>query len=483
MTFTFPSGLARRLVLPVILSGTFVQLVSVTVMQVAIPAIQQDLGARPGAAELVLAGYTLTYACSLITSARLGDRHGYRRYFVAGMVVFIVAAIVAASAGSTSVLIAGRLLQGLGSGLMAPQILSIIQTAFHSQYRARALGAYGATMAVASMAGPLLGSIIMQVDPLGLGWRAAVLLTVPVGLAALLLAPALPPSTPCRGRHTRVDLVGAALSLAGFFLFVVPLALGPDAGWPLWTWLSLATSVVLLAGFVVSQRKVRNPLVHKSALATRAARWGIGAVFVFNAGVPSFTFLLSLHLQDAQGRSPLETALTITPFAVGAFGGSVVAERLGRRFGASTLAVSAMTLAVASVLVAVTIGAPGIRWELWLVLLIGGVAFGVFTASVFTRVLDRVAPEAVSSLSGLLPTAQQLGGTLGVAAAGSVYFASATDAVTGMWHAMSYQAAVFAAAAGAAAILARARLDGTPVDAVARQQIFAGSVSHAQDQR
>ncbi|MCP2168591.1 MFS transporter [Goodfellowiella coeruleoviolacea] len=453
---------APRLVLPVVLSGTFVQLLSVTVMQVAVPDVQRDLGAGPGTGQLVLAGYTLTFACSLITSARLGDRHGYRRLFVLGMAVFTVAAVIAAVAPTAGPLVGGRLLQGLGSGLMAPQILSIIQTALPDQRRARALGAYGATMALASLAGPLLGGVLLQADPLGLGWRAAMLLPVPVGVLALLLAPALPAGGGRRGRESRVDAVGAGLSLAGFALLVLPLTLGRDADWPLWTWLSLALAAVLLAGFAVAQRRVAHPLIHPTALAEPATRWGIGLVFVFNAGVPSFTLLLSLHAQGALGYSPLWTAMVITPYAAGALVGSVLAERLGRRFGATALTASAAAFAAVCLLVAVTLGVPGLGWVLALVLAVGGFGFGVFTASVFAQILARVRPAAVSSLSGLLPTAQQLGGTLGVAIAGVVYFGPAPDAGSALWHAMTYQAVVFAAAAGMAAVVARARPAGPP---------------------
>ncbi|MBW8093038.1 MFS transporter [Streptomyces hygroscopicus subsp. hygroscopicus] len=444
----------RAPLLPVLLSGTFVQLVSVTVMQVAVPDIRQDLGAGPGAGQLALAGYTLTYACSLITSARLGDRFGYRRLFVVGMAVFTLASLAAAAAPATGVLVVGRLVQGLGSGLVAPQILSVIQSAVPEARRPRALGSYGATMAVASLAGPLLGGILLQLDPLGLGWRAALALPVPVGLAALALSSALPPG---RGRPGagRVDVLGAGLSLSGLVLLVLPLTLGQDAGWPVWTWISLVTAVALLAAFVVSQRRVPHPLVHPSALAGRTTRWGIGAVLVFNAGVPSLSLLLSLHLQGPLDRGPLQTALTVTPYAVGALLGSGVAEAAVRRYGAAVLAVSAGVLAAVSLLVAATITASGPA--LWLGLGAGGMAFGVFTASVFSLVLEGVPANAASSVSGLLPTAQQLGGTLGVAVAGVVYAAPAAGPDTAFWHAMGYEAAVFGLAAAATAALHRAR--------------------------
>jgi MFS family permease len=176
---------------------------------------------------------------------------------------------------------------------------------------------------------------------------------------------------------------------------------------------------------------------------------------LFNAGIPSFILLLSLHLRGALQLGPLPTALTITPYAVGALLGSALAEAAARRLGAAVLVLCAGGLGVSTVLTAVTIAAPGPA--LWLVLGVGGIAFGVFTASAFALVLARVPGEAASSVAGLLPTAQQLGGTFGVALAGLAYTAPAADAGAAFGHAMGYEVAVFALAALAAAVLHRGR--------------------------
>jgi MFS family permease len=435
----------RRLALVVLLSGTFVQLMSVTIMQLAVPSIRVDLGAGSGAAQLALAGYTLTYACTLITAARLGDNFGYRRTFVVGTAVFTAATIVAAVSPDTTTLVVGRLVQGLGAGLVAPQILSLIQTAVPEDHRARVLGRYGATMAIASLAGPLLSGLLLHWNPLGLGWRVALALPVPVGVAALLLHRVLPVG---RGVGAgRVDPLGVTLSLAGLVLLVLPLTLGQDAGWPPVTFISLALAVALLVAFASSQRRVRHPLVEPAALAARSTRWGIGAVLVFNAGIPSFTLLMSLHLQGPLHRGPLETALTIAPYAIAALLGSALAEQAARRYGPAALTAACGALAVASLLIVPTVDGPAP--VLWAVLAVAGFAFGLFTASAFSLVLARVPAAVASSASGLLPTAQQLGGTLGVAVAGVAYAAGA------MGLAMAYEAVVFVVAAIATTTLRR----------------------------
>ncbi|MGW2771805.1 MFS transporter [Streptomyces olivaceoviridis] len=430
-----------RLVLPVVLSATFVQLLNVTVAQVAAPAIQAGLGAGPGAVQLVLAGYTLTYACLLIPAARLGDRYGYRRLFVAGTVVFTAGSVAGACAPDAASLITARLVQGSGSGLVAPQVLSLIQAATPAARRPRALGSYGATMALASLAGPLIGGLVLRADLFGLGWRPVMLLTVPVTLASLAGATALPRSRGADG--LRVDKLGALLVTVGAGALVLPLALGREAGWPWWTWAGFAVAVAALAHFVRGLPHRPDPLIHPAVLRDRSARRGTLLVFVFNTGVPSFTYLLFLHLQSAVGYSALSAALTSAPFAAAAVGGSRAAPALTRRYGPRVLTVASLVLAGMCLALAPLVGSAAGRQAALPVLAAGGAAFGAFTASVFTLVLAEVRGPAAGSVSGLLPTAQQLGGSIGVTAAGLVYYAPAADADTAFRHAMLYQVAAF----------------------------------------
>ncbi|MFC5823744.1 MFS transporter [Nonomuraea insulae] len=430
----------RRFVLPVVLSATFVQLLSVTIAQIAAPAIQADLNAGPGAAQLILAGYTLTYACLLITAARLGDRYGYRRLFVLGTAVFTIGSVACACAPDAVSLIVARLVQGAGSGLVAPQVLSIIQVAIPIDRRPRAVGLFGATMGVASLAGPLIGGLLLGADLFGLGWRLVFLVTVPVALASLTGATMLPRSRGAEGQ--RVDGVGAVLATVGFGALVLPLTLGREAGWPWWTWAGLVVAAFALGCFAWTIPRRPDPLIHPSVFGDRTARWGVLLVFVFNAGVPSFTYLLFLHLQSALGYPAVAAALTSAPFAAAAVLGSRAAPALSGRHGPKVLTVGALVLAGMALALAPLIGTAA--WAVPPVLAVGGAAFGSFTASVFALVLARVSGTAAGSVSGLLPTAQQLGGSIGVTAAGLAYFARAPSTGAAFWHAMLYEAAVFA---------------------------------------
>ncbi|MGW5867849.1 MFS transporter [Streptomyces sp. NPDC055239] len=431
----------RSFLLPVVLSATFVQLLNVTIAQIAAPAIQSGLGAGPGAVQLILAGYTLAYACLLITASRLGDRYGYRRLFVLGTAVFTAGSVACAAAPGAGWLIAARLVQGAGSGLVAPQVLSLIRTGVSPDRRPRALALYGATMGVASLAGPLIGGLLVGADLFGLGWRAVFLVTVPVALVSLAGAALLPPTRGTDGQ--RVDWVGAALATTGFATLVLPCALGREAGWPWWTWASFAMAAVTLTCFVHTLRHRPDPLIHPSVLRDGTARRGVLLVFVFNAGVPSFTYLLFLHLQSALGYSALSAALVSAPFAAAAVVGSRAAPALSRRLGATALTAAALVLAGTAVALAPLIGTGPGRHAALPVLAAGGAAFGLFTAAVFTLVLAGVRGAAASSVSGLLPTAQQLGGSIGVTAAGLAYFAPASGANAAFAHAMAYEAAIF----------------------------------------
>jgi EmrB/QacA subfamily drug resistance transporter len=440
----------HRLVVPVVLSATFVQLLNVTVAQVAAPAIRADLGASPGGVQLVLAGYTLAYACLLIPAARLGDRYGYRRLFVVGTAVFALASAACALAPTTGALVAARLVQGAGSGLVAPQVLSILQTAVPAARRPHALGLFGATMGVASLAGPLLGGLLVGADVLGLGWRPIFLVTLPVAVATLALATVLP-----RSRATtrqRIDGLGAVLATTGFGALVLPLAVGPEAGWPPWTLLCLAGSAVALTGFWLTLGRRRDPLVHPEVFRDRTLRSGVLVVLVFNAGVPSFSYLLFLHLQTALGYTPLAAALTSAPYAAAAVVGSRAAPRLAGRWGPRLLTGSALLLALVSAGLVPALGGAAHPEAALPLLALGGAAFGAFTASVFSLVLGRASADAAGSASGVLPTAQQLGGSIGITLAGLCY-AAGPGAAFG--HAMAYECAVFVLTAAITLRLAR----------------------------
>src|SRR6266540_1435981 len=194
----------RWLMLAVLITGQFMALLDVTIVNVAIPTIHAKLNASGAAIQLVVAGYTITYAMLLITGARLGDLRGHRNVFLAGLATFTIASLACGLAPNTSALVSARFVQGTGAALMVPQILSVIQRQFSGAARTRALGVYAATLASGAVVGQVIGGVLVSAS-----WRPVFLVNVPVGLAAALLVPRLVPADHVPGGR-RLDLTGLA---------------------------------------------------------------------------------------------------------------------------------------------------------------------------------------------------------------------------------------------------------------------------------
>lgn len=246
---------SRWAALPIVLAGTFMVVLDFFIVNVAMPAMQADLRAGTGAIEWVVAGYGLTFATLLITAGRLGDRFGRRRMFTAGLGLFTLASAACGLAWSPASLVAARLFQGAAAALLSPQVLSIIGVAYTGPDRVRALSVYGIALGLAAAGGQLLGGVLVQTDLAGLGWRSCFLINVPIGAAALALAPRLVPESRADGAP-RLDVAGTALVTAGLTAVMLPLIEGRQHGWPAWTWLSLGAAPVLLAAFAAHQRRL-----------------------------------------------------------------------------------------------------------------------------------------------------------------------------------------------------------------------------------
>jgi EmrB/QacA subfamily drug resistance transporter len=415
-------------VLAIVLSAQFMLMVDISIVNVAIPSIRADLGASPAAIQLVVAGYQLAYACVLITAGRLGDTYSHRRMFLLGMAGFTAASVAAAVAPSAGDLVVARVLQGLCGGLMFPQVLSMIQLTFPPGRRGQALGALGAVVGVATVAGPLLSGVLIHADVLGQGWRSIFYVNLPVGCAALLAAWRLLPDSRA-DRAPRPDLAGAALATVGLALIVYPLAQGPARGFSTLDMVLLSAAAVVLAVFVAHQRRktarADSPLVPSTLFADPAFGVGLAALFAFTLGLPAFFFTSTLFLQDGLGYSALDTGLVQFTFAVSTTGSSFASVRLARRLGKHVLTAGSLILAatMAAMLIAVHVAGTGL--DPWLVmtplLFVGGIGLGTFVAPATTIILSGVRSD-VGAASGVLATVQNVGGAVGVAAVGVLFF-------------------------------------------------------------
>ncbi|HVQ94726.1 MAG TPA: MFS transporter [Mycobacteriales bacterium] len=415
----------RWIMLAVLVTGQFMALLDATIVNVAMPTIGADLHASGSALQLIISGYTITYAMLLITAARLGNTFGTRNLFLGGLVTFTLASLACGLAPTTGLLIAARFVQGAGAAGMVPQIFSVIQREFTGAARTRALSVYATVIAVGAVAGQIVGGVIVTADLFGTGWRPVFLLNVPIGLALAVLVPRLVPAGRVPGGR-RVDLVGLVTASAAVLLIVLPLVLGREQGWPAWTWLSLVAGLLLAAVFVQVERGIAarggDPLLNLNVLRAPGMTAGVLALAAGMVTYGGFLFTLALHLQLGLGDTALRAGLTFAP-AAATFG---LVGYFWRRLPAGVHhAVSPTGLALAAVGyfgVGISLHAGG-SGEPWLTptLVLLGIGFGGALSPILSQALVRVPVSAAADASGLLTTTMQLAQVIGIAVYGTLF--------------------------------------------------------------
>ncbi|HEU5059377.1 MAG TPA: MFS transporter [Kofleriaceae bacterium] len=430
MTSAAPPYPARPFaVLATVLPATFMLVVDSSIVNVAIPSIERQLGASYAEVQLVVAVYQLAYACVLITAARLGDIHGRKRLFLTGTAGFTLASIACGAAPTPGVLIAARTVQGLMAGMMTPQVLSVIQVTFPPDQRGRAFGWYGTTIGLASTTGPLLGGLLIAASPFGLEWRSVFYVNVPIGVAAIAAAARVLPES--RAPSARgLDLSGAALITAALFLVMVPLTEGRQQGFPAWMVAMLVAGLAALAAFGwLEARKSaadRSPLVHTGLFRDRGFRRGLALACLLMFGIPAFFFVVAQYLQNGFAFTPLHAGLTTFPYALGTSLTSLASDRLVKRFGPSVVQVGYLVLlgaVLAMRLVVLALGSEMSSWDLVGLMFACGLGFGLVYAPLTSMVLERVAPRDVGAASGVLSTGQMVAAALGVGVIGGLFAA------------------------------------------------------------
>jgi EmrB/QacA subfamily drug resistance transporter len=418
----------RWVALAVVLIAGFMQLVDISIVNVAIPSIQRDLDATYAEIQWVLAGYQLAFAVMLITGGRLGDIFGRKRLFMAGMAGFTLASALCGLAQSPAMLIGSRVLQGLMGAVMFPQILSVIQVTFAPRERGTAFGLFGATIGLATITGPLVGGLLIEADLLGLEWRPIFLVNVPIGIAALAVAARYLVESRAP-RALRLDPGGVVLVTAGLLLLVYPLVQGRDLDWPLWTFLSMAAAVPVLAGFAVYERRKKaldgSPLVDLDLFRQRSFVAGLLVAGIFFMGIPAFFLTFSLWLQIGLGFSALHAGLTGAPFAVGSALASAASVRLAPTLGRRILSAGSLLLVAGMLALMWTVdryGGAVHSWQLLPALLLCGLGLGSVVAPLVNVVLAGIRGQDAGAASGVLSTVQQVGGAVGVAVIGVVFF-------------------------------------------------------------
>jgi EmrB/QacA subfamily drug resistance transporter len=420
----------RWIALFVILAAEVMDLLDALVTTIAGPTIRTDIGGPDSMIQWLGAGYTLAMAVGVVTGGRLGDLYGRRRMFLIGAAGFTLASLSCAFAQSPGMLITSRVCQGLLGAVMLPQGLGMIKEMFPPSETAKAFGAFGPVIGMSAVGGPILAGWLVTADWFGAGWRMIFLINVPLGVAAVLGALRYLPRA--AGTHgTRLDLTGVGIMSAASFLIVYPLVEGRDLGWPLWIFGCMAASVLLFAVFGWYTGRVRarggEPLVTPSLFRKRAFTGGLVAGLAFFSGMMGFSLVFSLYLQMGLGYTALRTGLAAVPQAGGMVIGFIAAsaglsERLGRRLLHLGLLVEGAGIALFA-LVLDHAGTAGVSlWHVAPAMAVIGAGIGMLMAPFFDIVLAGVEPHETGSASGTLQAVQQLGGSLGIAILGTVFF-------------------------------------------------------------
>ncbi|MEU8952745.1 MFS transporter [Streptomyces sp. NPDC048518] len=419
----------RWAALVVVLVASFMDAVDVTVVHIALPDIQAETGASTAQVQWITGGYALAFALGLITGGRLGDLFGRKKVFLLGVVGFTLTSLVCGVAGNPEVLLAGRVAQGAMAALMVPQVLSIIHVTFPERERGKVFGIYGSVMALGTLAGPLVGALLVEGDLFGLGWRPIFLVNLPLG-AAGLIAGALLISESKAARAARLDLAGVVLATAGLLTLVLPLTQGRELGWPAWTYGSMAASVLLLTAFVAWERRLArrggSPLVVLSLFSRRGFAGGQGVQLLFGLASGVFFLAWTLYLQLGLGFSPLKAGLSGMPLSAAMMAGAGLSMQvLVPRFGRGVLQAGGLLAAAGMVLfvaLANHYGTDIAVWQTMMPLIPMGLGMGMIIAPLTDIILSDVPHEYAGSASGLTNTTLQLGQAIGVALSSVVFF-------------------------------------------------------------
>jgi EmrB/QacA subfamily drug resistance transporter len=420
----------RWLMLPIVLSATFMYAFDFNVVNVALPTLHRDLHASPVALELVVGGYAFTYAAGLVTGGRLGDLFGYRRMFLTGMAAFTAASVLCGLSDSPGQLVAARLLQGLTAAIMVPQVLAIITATFIPSERTRALAWFGVTGAVSGVVGQVLGGLILGANVAGVGWRAIFFVNLPVGLVVLAIARHLlaRSSSDRRPSLDPIGVIGISCALA---LALVPLTLGHSEGWPAWTWIALVASVPSMTVALGYERRLArrggDPLVDLALFHSRAYSAGLGIAVAFMTFFISSFFFMSLLLQSGLGLTPLQSGLTFGPACPAGVLAALAGRKLISRFGApAIIRIGCGISAVGTIMLGVPLGLCGGSVPVgWLAggLGIAGAGNSLILTAYLGATLSAVRPDQAGIASGTLNTVQQFAASAGLAVIGAVFFA------------------------------------------------------------
>nr|WP_205163932.1 MFS transporter [Arthrobacter roseus] len=427
---TVPTSAWKALV--VLLIGMSIALLDTTIVNVALPTIRTSIDASEATLSWIISGYALAFGLSLIPAGRIGDRVGHKWVFFTGIALFTVASFACGVAQSDMELVIFRVIQGLAGGIFVPAVTAYIQLLFPPRQRGKAFAIMGSVIGVSSALGPIIGGLLIQAFGETNGWRFVFFVNLPIGLAALVLAffwlPKRDPDAP--RPPAGLDWFGVFLVSAALVCLLVPLIQGQDEGWPLWTYLTIAGGVVLLALFALWEvfytRRGRSALVPPPLFKHPQFTGGVILALVYFAAFTSIFFTIALLWQAGLAHSALASGVVTIPFAVGSIVGSSQSNRLSMRLGRNVLVLGTACVAIGLIWLWLLFenvkGTDLTNWTLLAPLLIAGVGNGLFIAPNAQFIVATVDHRDAGSGSSVIAAIQRVGAAIGIAVIGSVLF-------------------------------------------------------------
>jgi EmrB/QacA subfamily drug resistance transporter len=451
-------GRTRWLALMVLCLGNLMIVLDTTIVNVALPSIRADLGFSESSLAWVVNAYLLTFGGFLLLGGRLGDLLGHRRMFVTGIAAFTAASVACGLAGSATVLVAARAVQGLGGAVVSAVALSLVMTLFtEPAERAKAMGFIGFVAAGGGSVGVLLGGVLTDT----LDWHWIFLVNAPIGVAVYVLSLRLLPAASDAGQRPRLDVAGAVAVTAALMLAVYAIVNGNESGWTSAQTVGLLTaSTAVLLLFLRIEQTVAAPLVPLGLFRVRNVAVSNAVGVLWAAGMFAWFFLSALYLQLVLGYSPLQVGLAFLPanLVMAAFSLGLSAK-LVMRFGIRAPLTVGLLLAAAGLLLFAVAPVDGsFVTDVLPAMLLLGVGAGMAFNPVLLAAMSDVQPKDAGLASGVVNTSFMMGGALGLAVLASVAAARSSDltaageqaasALAGGYHVAFVIGAVFAAAAG-----------------------------------
>lgn len=421
------TGPNKRMILAIILISYVMIVLDISVVLTGLPSIHQELGFTDAGLAWVQSAYTLTFGGFLLLGARAGDILGRRRMFIIGMAIFTLASLAIGASQSSAWMLSWRALQGLGSAILAPSTLALLQTTFdEGEERTRAVSLYSAAAGVSATVGLIAGGLLAD----WLSWRVGFLINLPIGVAMILAARAYVPETTRQAGS--VDLPGAITSTVGMSALVYGFIRSAQSGWDGTTFATLLAATLLLAIFIGIERRVAQPILPLRLFADPERSGAYAARVLYLGAMVGFFFFTTLYLQDVSGFRPALTGLAFVPATILHVPIAVIVPRLIRRFGRNAVLVLGMVVGIVAM---GWLSRAGVGSDYWasvaLPMVFIGISQGLTLSPLTSSGVVRVDHEDAGAASGAVNVAHQIGSSVGlsvliaVAAIGSASLAGA----------------------------------------------------------